>query len=175
MRASFLAVPATLTLCAGLTACSPALDWREIRPEDSGAVAMFPCKPTTHARKVRLAGGEVLLTLYACTADDTTWALAFTDLADPARVGRALDELRLSAAANIGAGAPRTLPLAVEGATPSTAAGRVALEGKRSDGVAVQEQVAVFAKGTRVFQATAIGARLPAEGLDVFFDGLRTP
>jgi hypothetical protein len=147
MRAFFLAVPAALTLCAGLTACSPALDWREIRPEDSGAVAMFPCKPTTHARKVQLAGGEVLLTLYAC----------------------------LSAATNIGAGAPRTLPLAVEGATPSTAAGRVALEGKRKDGAAVQEQVAVFAKGTRVFQATAIGARLPAEGLEIFFDGLRTP
>lgn len=175
MRALILAALPVLPLVAGLAGCSPALDWREIRPEDSGAVALFPCKPTTHARKVRLAGGEVLLTLYACTADDTTWALAFTDLGDPARVGPALDELRLSAAANIAATAPRSLPLAVEGATPNPAAGRVALEGRRSDGGAVQEQVAVFTKGTRVFQATAIGARLPAEELEVFFGGLRTP
>jgi hypothetical protein len=159
----------------GLTACSPALDWRETRPEDSGAVALFPCKPTSHARKVRLAGGEVLLTLHACTAADVTWALATADVVDPARVGPALEALLRSAADNIGARDPRPQPLTVAGATPNPGAGRVALEGRRSDGQVVQEQVAVFAKGTRVFQATVIGAMLPAEGVETFFGGLRTP
>jgi hypothetical protein len=158
-----------------LAACSPALDWRELRPADSGAVAMFPCRPTSHARKLRLAGGEVLLTLHACTADDVTWALATADLVDPARVGPALEELRRSAAGNIGAQTPQELPFTVAGATPNPASGRLALSGQRSDGQVVQEQVAVFAKGTRVFQATAIGAQLPAAGLAVFFSGLRTP
>ena len=39
---------ATLTLAA----CSPALDWRQVRPDDTGVEAMFPCKPLSHARTV---------------------------------------------------------------------------------------------------------------------------
>lgn len=158
-----------------LAACSPALDWRELRPEDSGVVAMFPCRPASHARKLPLAGGEVLLTLHACQAGEVTWALSHADLGDPGRVSLALDELRRSAAANIGAGEPQALPLAVPGATPYAGSGRSALAGRGADGRAVQSQVAVFAKGTRVFQATAIGPALPAEALQTFFDGLKTP
>jgi hypothetical protein len=158
-----------------LAACSPALDWREWRPEASGLVAMLPCKPAVHARKLMLAGTEVLLTLNACQAAEATWALAFADVADPARVGPALQALRDSAAANIRASESRSLPLAVSGATPQALAGRLALTGQRADGQPVQEQVAVFAKGTRVYQATVIGPKLPAEGLEVFFDGLKTP
>lgn len=158
-----------------LAACSPALDWREVRPGDSAAVAMFPCRPASHARKLPLAGGEVLLTLHACQAGEVTWALSYADLGDPARVAPALGELQRSAAANISAGEPQALPLAVPGATPYAGSGRVALSGRRADGQPVQSQVAVFAKGTRVFQATAIGPALPAEALQTFFDGLKTP
>jgi hypothetical protein len=160
-----------------LAACSPALDWREVRPDDSGAVAWFPCKPTHHARRVSLAGQERLLHLVACSAGDATWALAFADVGDPAQVGAALDALRSATLDNLGAdaGAVRTLPLAVAGATPFAASGRLAFAGRRPDGLAVQAQVAVFARGTRAFQATVIGARLPTDGLAAFFDGLATP
>jgi hypothetical protein len=166
---------ALLPVALLLAACSPALDWRELRPEDSAAAAMFPCRPSVHARKLPLAGGEVLLTLHACQAGDVTWAFAFADLGDPARVGPALAALRGSAAANIGATEPRALPLSVPGATPHPGSGRDALVGRRADGGPVQSQVAVFAKGTRVYQATAIGPVLPEEGLETFFGGLRTP
>ena len=162
-------------LAGPLSACSPALDWREMRPDGSGAVISFPCRPSSHARKVRLAGGDVELTLYACTAGDITWALAWADVTDPARVAQAVDELRRSAAANIGAVTATDLPLAVPGATPNLGAGRVALSGQRSDGQVVQEQMAVVVKGTRVLQATALGAQLPPEAMEIFFGGLRLP
>ena len=159
----------------GLAACAPTLDWREVRPEGSGAVALFPCKPDSQARTVTLAGAPVRLTLLACKAGDITWALAHADLADPARVGAALAELRAAAAANLGAVAPRELPLKLDGATPNPASGRVELSGRLPDGAPVQEQQALFAKGTRVFQATALGERLGAETLEPFFGGLRLP
>jgi hypothetical protein len=158
-----------------LAACSPSLDWRELRPEDSGAVAMFPCRPASHAREVMLAGSRVTLTLHACSAGDTTWALAFAELGDPARIGPAPEELLAAAVANLSAGAARPLALKVDGATPHPHAQRVAFEGRLPDGRAMQEQVAVFTKGTRIFQATALGPRLPEEGMEVFFGGLRTP
>jgi hypothetical protein len=41
------------------------------------------------------------------------------------------------------------------------------------DGRAVTEQLAVFTKGTKVFQATALGEKLESEAADTFFGGLR--
>jgi hypothetical protein len=136
---------------------------------------MLPCKPASHARKVRLAGAETELTLYACTAGGVTWAIAFADLGDPARVGPALQELRDAALANLGASASQTLALKVEGATPNPVSTRMSLQGKLPDGQAVQEEVAVFTRGTRVYQATCIGEHLPADGVETFFASLRTP
>ena len=65
------------------------------------------------------------------------------------------------------------LTLKVEGATPNPASQRVQFQGRMPDGRAVTEQVAVFAKGTRVFQAIALGDKLDAEAADTFFGSLR--
>jgi hypothetical protein len=40
-------------------------------------------------------------------------------------------------------------------------------------GDAVAEEVAVFAYGSRVFQATVVGVEPGAEGVQAFFDALR--
>jgi hypothetical protein len=161
--------------CTGLllASCAPALDWRDVRAADGVVRAQLPCKPTTHTRKVTLAGQAVNLTLQACSAGGQTWALAWADMADPARVGPALRELREAAAANIGAQSPVAMKLNVPGATPHADSTRLQLEGKRADGQAVREQVALFARGTVVVQATALGAELPDDAADTFFASLR--
>ena len=156
-----------------LQACSPTLDWREVRPEGSGAQAMFPCKPSSMAREVMLGGAKVRLSLHACRAGDVTWAMAWADMVDPARVGPALDELRQAAASNVGATESRSMPLQVPGATPSPGSARLVLRGRMPDGREAFEQVAVFSRGTRVYQATAVAEREPGEALEPFFAGLR--
>jgi hypothetical protein len=177
-RMTFSAPSAARVGCAGvaallLAACSPALDWREVRPDDSGLTVLMPCRPTPQQRRVPLAGNAVTLALHACSADGQTWGLAIADVEDPARVGAALTELRQSAAANVSAGAAARMPLRVAGATPQPASERVAFEGRLPDGKPVQAQLAVFAQGTRVFQVTALGERLPAEAADTFFGSIR--
>jgi hypothetical protein len=156
-----------------MVACTPSLDWREVRPDGSGLVGLMPCRPSVYQRSVRLAGPAVPLSLSACSADGLTFALAFADLGDPARVSAALAELQASALANVGAGQPEPMLLKVEGATPNPASARLRLVGRLPDGRPVEEQVAVFSQGTRVFQATLIGTALPAEVADTFFGGLR--
>jgi hypothetical protein len=156
------------------SACSPVLDWREVQPAGSGAQLLLPCKPASHSRRLMLAGSEVLLAMHTCQAGDVTWALAVAEVADPARVGPALDALRSATIANLGTAGGQTLPLAVAGATPHPSSTRVSLTGRLPDGQAVQAQVAVFSKGTRVFQATCLGAKVPADAADVFFEALRT-
>lgn len=161
-------------LAGALTlACAPALDWREVRPAGSGIALLFPCKPDSHARQVKLGPDSVRLELHACTVAGTTWALAFADMGDPARVGPALVELRRAAATNVAASEPQSLALKVEGATPNPASQRIQFQGRMPDGRAVTEQVAVFTKGTRVFQAIALGDKLDAEAADNFFGSLR--
>jgi hypothetical protein len=172
MRCSARAA-ALLSAVLFVAACSPALDWREVRPEGSGLVGLMPCRPSVYERKVQLAGPPVPLSLNACSADGLTFALAFADVGDPARVSAALAELRATALANVGADAPQVLPLGVPGATPNPASARLLAAGRLPDGKAVQEQVAVFSHGTRVFQATVVGARVSAEVADNFFGGLR--
>lgn len=156
-----------------LAACAPALDWRDVRAADGLVKAQLPCKPITHTRKVMLAGQLVNLSLQACGAGGQTWALAWVDISDPVRVGAALRELREAAAANIGAQTSVSLPLIVPGATPHADSTRLRLEGRRADGQAVREQIALFARGTLVVQATALGAELPDDAADTFFASLR--
>ena len=156
-----------------MLACTPELNWRELRPAGSGVTLLLPCKPDSHARQVKLGPDSVRLELHACTAAGTTWALAFADMGDPARVGPALLELRRAAAGNVGALESQSLALEVEGATPNPASQRIQIQGRMPDGRAVTEQVAVFAKGTRVFQAIAMGEKLDAEAADNFFGSVR--
>jgi len=163
----------SLAVATLMLACAPALDWRELRIASSGLSVLFPCKPASHARRVSLGTDEVRLELHACTAAGITWAVAFADMKDPARVGPALTELLTAAANNLSAAATLVLPLKVEGATPNPASQRVQFQGRMPDGRAVAEQVAVFAKGTRVFQATALGDKLDPEAADSFFASLR--
>jgi hypothetical protein len=163
----------SLALATLMLGCAPALDWRELRPANSGLTLLFPCKPTSHARRVRLGPDVVQMELHACTAGGATWAIAFADIQDPARVGPVLTELRRAAADNLSAAPAQVLPLKVEGATPNPASERVQFQGHLPDGRAVVEQVAVFAKGMRVFQAVAMGEKLDTEAADSFFGSLR--
>ena len=163
-------------LCFFLAGCSPALNWRDWRPAGSGLSLLMPCKPIPQVRSVQLAGQAVRLALHACSAGGQTWALAFADVGDPTRIGPALAELRNSAAANVGAAAPEpSAPLVVPGATPHAASQRWALAGRLPDGQPIRAEVAVFVRGTIVFQATVLGAELPPEGVATFFESLRVP
>lgn len=162
-----------LWVALGGGGCTPALDWREVRPEGSGLMLLFPCKPSSQSRQVLLAGAQRRLVLVACAAGDATWALAHTDVVDPALVAQALAELQSAAAANLSAASALELPLQVQGATPNPLSRQVQLSGRLPDGKAVNARLAVFAKGTRVFQATLIGTHWPAQAPEMFFSSLR--
>ena len=172
-RRSWAVDTAGAWLAVGLTACAPALDWREVRPGVAEAVALFPCKPAAHAREVRLADQQVKLTLHACQASEATWGLAWADVGDPARVGEALRGLQTSVRANLGNAVAQSRPFEVKGQTPQALAGRWNLQGRYPDGQLVQGQVAVFSRGTVVFQATALGVAPASEAADTFYAGLR--
>jgi hypothetical protein len=163
-------------ICFGLAlaACTPALNWREVRPDGSQARGMFPCKPASHARRVTLAGQTEEMSMWACSADETVYALSFADVKDPARVGAALDELGRAAQSNLQSqGGAASQPAAVVGMTPHPQSAQWHSSGRLPDGRAVQERVLLFSHGTQVYQATMLGAQLDTEAQETFFGGLR--
>ena len=160
---------------AGVVGCTPALDWRDFRPEGArSVVALFPCKPDGHALELALAGVKTRLTLHACRAEGMTWGLAWADVGDPSGVGPALDALREAFQRNLGATSARPQDgWRVAGATPQSAAGRWSVQGRFPDGGALHGEVVVFAHGTRVIQATVLSDGTRAQDVATFMDALR--
>lgn len=156
-----------------LAACAPTLNWRDVRPDDSHAQLQFPCKPVGQQRRLPLAGVAVKLTLHACSAGDRTWGLAFADMGDPSKVGPALQELMGSAVSNLVASRGDAPPLKVPGATPYPESLRSSLRGRLPDGAAVTMEIAVFAQGTRVYQASVLGAAAADDGAETFLSSVR--
>jgi len=168
IRRAAAPVAAALGVAAG---CAPDLNWREVRPEGATLVALLPCKPDRQTRAIPLAGTEVAMEVLGCSAGGTTWAVATADVGDPARVAPALAGLRAARTRNLEGREGEVRPAELAGATPGAL--RLTVEGRRPDGTPVRERALLFARGTRVFHAAALGGEPPAEALEVFFGGLK--
>lgn len=156
-----------------LAACSPALDWRQIRPDGLGVEVAFPCRPASHARAVLLVGQPVDMTLYACSIDGLTFGLGSAELPDVRQVDIALAELAEAAVRNISATVDTEHDADVPGMTPNARARRVRLAGRMPDGRAVIEHAVVFARGARVYQVTLLGNGPNPEVVETFFASLK--
>lgn len=154
-------------------ACTPPFNWREIQPEGSELLAMFPCKPERFARRLVLAGEAVEMRMSSCVVDGVTYAVAYATVQDPARVGPALSELQAAAVCNLGGTATEAAIPAIEGMTPNELAKRIDVTGSGTDGSSIQEQAVFFVKGLRVYQASMVGSKLNPEATETFLAGLR--
>jgi hypothetical protein len=162
-----------LLLGASIAACTPALDWRDVRPEGSAASLQFPCKPQSQTRQAALDGEATTMTLVSCTADGLTFALVHADLGDPARVTPALIAMRKALVTNLGATQSVVKPFVLTGMTPSPEAVRLQASGHTPEGAPIVEEAVLFTRGTRVYQAAVLGARPDAAAVELFFESLR--
>lgn len=61
-------------LALSVSACSPALDWRDARLAGAGLSMLLPCKPQVQDRSVEVQGQPWSATLMACDAAGMTFA-----------------------------------------------------------------------------------------------------
>jgi hypothetical protein len=102
-----------------------------------------------------------------------TFALSHAELGDPSRVTPALIEWRLTLADNLSANEARSAAFELAGMTPNPQALRIWLAGHLPDRTPVQGQAALFVRGTRIYEAALLGARLDEAAASVFFESLR--
>nr|GEY76804.1 hypothetical protein [Tanacetum cinerariifolium] len=121
-------------LAIALCACDPHYNWREYRSQNHGIpdapyMVLFPAKPSTHARDVRLGDGlgdvAVHMTMTAAEVDGVVFAVGSAQLPDGAPAPAALQAMATALTRNIGgaitsqavagSGAQTTLSMAATG------------------------------------------------------------
>jgi hypothetical protein len=174
-----LALGAAVAL--GAAACTPSLNWRELRLAPTTAVALLPCKPERAERTVPLGGEPTLLVVHGCDAAGATFALMTARLPP----GRLPDELlagwQQATLANMQAeGEPARQPFHPPKGMPLPHAQRVVAQGRRGDGRAVAAQAVWTARaaeegGTELLHAVMYAAQPQPAVADAFFEGIRWP
>jgi hypothetical protein len=139
---------------------------------DTELVAQLPCRPGRFERSVVVADVPLRMFMLSCEAAGVTYGVASADVVDPARVEPILAALLQSARTAI-RGDGEVGEWQPEGATPFRGNSSGRLRGIRPDGVRVDEAIHVFGRGTRVFEATAIGTDLSEAATKPFEEGLR--
>ncbi len=157
-----------------LQACSPSLNWRDVRLDQTPVLALFPCKPERAAREVSMGDQTLTLTLLACDAGDAKFALAYADTKDADKTGPLLALWRSITLDNMRATAPQDVPVNIKGVTGSSATGVLA-NGSHPDGTAVVLQAVWFASGSRIFQASVYSDVARSQVAETYFAGLRLP
>ena len=155
-------------------ACSPALNWRDVRPGDSGLGLLLPCKPDKADKVVPLGPQPVTMSMLGCDAGGATFAVAVANLGDAAVVPAVLAQWQTLTLANMQA-IPETTavrPLKVPGASVAPAPVLVLASGRRADGSVVQGQAAYFARGAQVVQGVMYAPVISAQAADTFFTSL---
>lgn len=177
----------TLTLSAAgvagllaLAACSPAFNWREVRPEHTRLHALLPCKPDKAQKTVPLGGQPTVLSMLGCDASGATFAIAVADIGDAGQAADVLAKWQSATLLNMRAplldapgSSSQSSSLPLPGAAAQPPAVLVKAQGRRADGRAVLSQAAYFAQGSQVFQAVIYAEQLKPEVAETFFAGLR--
>jgi hypothetical protein len=161
-----------------LAACSPAFNWREVRPENTRLSLLLPCKPDKAQKIVPLGGAPTTLFMLGCDAGGATFAVALADLgdsSDAARAATVLAQWQSLTLANMKAApaSAEALPLKLAGATPQAQPILVKALGQRADGTAVSGQAAYFAQGSQVFQVVLYATTIPPDVAETFFSSLK--
>jgi hypothetical protein len=154
---------AALALAVAALACSPELDWREIRSDEGGFVAVLPGKPRLEERELSGRPGMVMH-LWSASARGAVYGVGYADAAspDPSLVLSTRDAL----AANI---AGRTV------ADHEIALGPARGREFRAEGAKATLIARVLVADRRLYQIALIAPRegIDSAGAETFFASFR--
>jgi hypothetical protein len=170
-RAGLLVWGGALVLCA----CSPALNWRDVRLAGSGVQVLFPCKPATELRTVRLNGMALPMSMSVCQAGGATYALAFADLGSADQVSSTRSAWVAAQVGNLGGSAQVMPPIPLKATQAPLQAEHHFLSGQMPDGTPIQQDIVFVVRKTRILQMTVMSPRVDQEAATIFFESLNWP
>ncbi len=162
-------------LGALLGACSPSLNWRQVRPDGVDMTLLLPCKPDRANKTVPLGGRSTRLSMTGCEAGGAMYALAVADLDDASHAVSVLAQWQSLTLSHMRASTSTQRPAPVSGADAQPGPTLVSARGIHPDGQAVEGQALYFARGTRLFQAVIYAPRIDPDAAETFLSSLKLP
>lgn len=167
-----------LALAAGLTACSPEQNWRQVTFDGTNLKVQLPCKPDRTTRQVPLGGAPVQLAVAGCESGSAMLAVMTAPLASGADAQAVLQGWQQATLAHLQAAqSEQTQPWRRSGFLPLGAAQRVDAQGRRADGQAVTAQAVwgAYTEGDhlRVVHAVVYAPKAQPQLAQLLFDGLQ--
>ena len=155
-----------------LQACSPSLNWREVRLGGGELKAVLPCKPDQAQRRQSLAGYEIELAMLGCEAGGALYAISVAELGTPAQAQQVQAQWQTNLLATLQAQGASRQAYAIRGANAQPEALQLQASGRAADGRALTVQAVWFMRGTRLYHAAVYAERLTAEMSEPFFSGM---
>lgn len=168
--------PVLLAVLALFAACSPTFNWRALPADGVPLRALMPCKPDKAEREVPLGGQPTRLQMRSCDTGGLTFAVAWADVGDAARVPAALSGWRRATLLSLRAdpaladAAPQAVR--VPGATQALG---LQAEGSGPDGDPMRMQAVHAVRGSLIVQAAIYGRAIDDRVATTFFEGLELP
>ncbi|NYE63778.1 hypothetical protein FHW58_005012 [Duganella sp. 1224] len=156
-------LPLALLLAIALSACSPKYDWRDYRSADAPYAVLFPGKPATHTRTIRLDQLTVSMTMAASDIDGLVFAIGSAQLADAAQAPAALTAMQAAMVSNIGGTITSSRQLPGGGVELAASGPTMRLLGR------------FIARDRRIYQVVIVGParQFDAETAETFFTSFK--
>jgi hypothetical protein len=171
---------AALAIVAGLAACSPEHDWREIRAEDADFVVMMPARPASLTRPIDLDGQRLDMAMRGAQAREVTYTVGTVRLPDASDASRerALAAMRLAMVRNIGGTERASRAVEVSVVDPSgRVLGRVGGVEVEAVGRMRDREATLIARfvgdGPHAWQAVVLGPTPDREHAALFLESLK--
>lgn len=158
-------LPLAVLLAISLSACSPKYDWRDYRSKDAPYTVLFPGKPATQTRSVKLDQLNISMTMTATEIDGVVFAIGSAQLADAVQAPAAIEAMKTAMVNNIG-GIIASSKVLANGALEVDASGKaMRLIGR------------FITKDRAVYQVVVIGApqKIETDTVETFFSSFRLP
>jgi len=159
----------TALFLAGLGACTPTLNWREVTVDR--LTVLLPCKPDRAQRTVKFGPDDVVLEMVGCEVGNALYAVSHVQVKHAGAITDVVQQWQAVALGNLRATPPQTLPWpAPKGAS---AAVRLAASGQRPNGDTLQAQLAWFSVGADIYHVAVYAPKLTPEHSDTLLSDLK--
>ncbi len=172
-------------VCTLMTACNPALDWREYHSDEGGYSVLLPQKPGRAQRALATPAGTVTMHMLSVQADNTLFGAASADFGKPPDAATQA-AMRAALLKNLDGAVVSDKPVTAAGnsagnsaGAPAQLTGREVIKrgsfGSGERAVPGEMRARFFVRGNRYYQIAAIGSMgaVPAADLDLFFDSFK--
>lgn len=159
-----------------LAACTPTFNWRALPAQGVPFRALMPCKPDEAERVVPLGGQSTRLQMRSCDTGGLTFALAWADVGDAARVAPALAGWRRATLLALQADpAAADAPPEAVGVPGAGLALKLRAEGRDHRGETTRMQAIHATRDGLIVQAAIYGHTIDERVAATFFEGLELP